>query len=125
MKSTLMPELTSTPKEFIFDKYLNLLGLSLSESEMNQLNIGDIVSLEKRDLSEIGSVFILATALSKKNFGKSKKSITFQDLPTVVHQSNSCSGIPLFCWDSTSFARRCLYLTLVNGIPALRIGSIQ
>lgn len=102
-------------------KGVSLLGLHLSESELNELQSGNYISLEGRGLGEIGSLFILAAALSSSKFGKAKKTITFQDLPKVVSESETCSGIPIYSWnlDSPS-GQYYLYLTLVDGNPALR-----
>lgn len=116
-----MSELTSTPTMNEIDKGLHLLGLSLSEIELYELNIGQTISLETRSLAEIGSMFILAAALSAVNLGKTKKAVTFGDLPQIVNESANCPGIPIYCWISDILNKKCLYLTLVDGKPALRI----
>ena len=104
-----------------FHKSLNLLGLSLSDSEVNELTSGNTVSLESRSLGEIGSLFILASALSASNFGKAKKTITFKDLPQVASEFPGCSGIPISSWNLESPLGKCfLYLTLADNKPALR-----
>ncbi len=122
IEGTHIPELTQSPKDSKIHKCLNLLGLNLSESEINKLTGGHIVSLESRGLSEIGSLFILAAALSASNLGKTKKPITFGDLPKSVAESASCSGIPVYSWDIDPPSGKCgLYLTLVDGQPALRV----
>ena len=116
-----MSELTQnsiTPK---VRKYFNLLGLDLSESELSELQSKNYISLKSRGLSEVGSVFILAAALSAANSGNSRKSITFQDLVKKVTESTYCSGIPICCWNSEPTGKCCLYLTLVAGQPAVRI----
>lgn len=102
-------------------KGINLIGLELSCSEMNELKSGNYISLAGRSLSEIGSVFILASALAAVNSGKTKKTITFQDLPEAVTDSACCAGIPIYCWDSGNSGKSYLYLTLVDGEPAVRI----
>lgn len=103
-------------------KGLKLVGLMLSELEVKELNLGNIISLGGRDLSEIGSVFILASAISALNLGKGKKKITYEDLPKGVQDCASCSGITIYCWNSDlTSGKRCLYLTLVDGKPAIRI----
>ena len=38
------------------EKGISLLGLKITESELNELQIGNAISLEGRGLSEIGSV---------------------------------------------------------------------
>jgi hypothetical protein len=91
---------------------LNLLGLNISESELDKLMSGNILSLEDRSLSEIGSVFILAEALSAIN---SVKSVTFQEL------LECCPGISICCWNSDLFDNYCLLLTFVDGKPALKV----
>lgn len=99
-------------------KGINLLGLKISPSELNELQTGNIISLEGRGLSEIGAVFILAEALSAVN---SVKSITFGDLPKVATTSR-CSGIPIYCWNSDD-CKCCILLTLVDGNPAIKVAS--
>lgn len=113
-----MAELTQTADTFKMQKGVSLLGLALSESELNELWLGNYISLEGRSLSEIGSLFILAAALSAINSGKTKKTVTFQDLLKVVTESARCPGIPIYCW-CDCFGKRCLYLTLVDGKPAI------
>ena len=98
-------------------KAIQLIGLKISETELNELKSGNAVSLESRGLSEIGSVFILAEALSAV---KSMKNITFRDLPEVVTESSRCSGIPIYYWHSEHFGKCCLLLTLVDGNPAVK-----
>ena len=103
-------------------KGLERIGLMLSELEVNELNLGNIISLAGKDLSEIGSVFILASAISAVNSGKGKKKITYQDLPKGVQDCACCSGILIHCWNSDfTLGKRCLYLTLADGKPAIRI----
>ncbi|NEQ86028.1 MAG: hypothetical protein F6K26_39875 [Moorea sp. SIO2I5] len=101
-------------------KGLNRLGLNASDPEIYELNLGNAISLESRELSEIGSVFIMASAVCPLNGRKPKKQITFGDLPKAVQESACCSGIPIYCWQSDEAGKRCLYLTVVNGHPAIR-----
>jgi hypothetical protein len=123
IKSTDISELAPNQKDSKIHTSLNLLGLNLSEAELNELKSGNLVSLESRDLSEIGSLFILAAALSASNLGNTKKPITFGDLPKLVSESACCSGIPLSSWNTNFPSRQChLYLTLVDGKPALQTG---
>ena len=91
-----MSELILSSQEI--HKGLKLLGLNLTKTELDTLKIGNLVSLESRSLSEIGSMFILAGAISSVILGKKKKEVTFQDLPTVEPASNMCFGIPIYCW---------------------------
>lgn len=115
-----MYKLTPTINNSEIKKVFNLLGLSLSDSELNEFQIGDKIFLENRTLGEIGSVFILAAALSAANLGKKKKKITFRDLDKAISESEYCSGIPVYCWLDSSQKKCCIYLTLIDGKPALR-----
>lgn len=99
---------------------LQRIGLSLSEAELQELNLGNTISLEGIGLGEIGSIFILASAVSAVNLGKPRQSITYQDLPKAVQDSACCSGISIYCWDSATTGKRCLHLTLIDGKPAVR-----
>ena len=101
-------------------KGINLLGLKISEYELNQLQSRNSISLEGRGLSEIGSVFILAEALWAVN---SVKSITFADLPKLATETSRCSGIPLYCWNCDIFGKSCILLTLVDGKPTIKVSS--
>jgi len=101
-------------------KGINLLGLNLSEFEMNELKLYKIVSLEGRRLSEIGSIFILAEALSARN---SIKNVTFEKLLTVVVEPSSHTGIPVYCWHCKVLGKCCLLLTLIEGNPAIRVST--
>ncbi|AFZ56830.1 hypothetical protein H6G54_14880 [Anabaena cylindrica FACHB-243] len=111
----------STPKRNPeIQKGFNLLGLKVSDIELNELQHGNIISLEDRRLSEIGSVLILAEALSSLH---SVKNITFKDLPEVVTESLTCSGIPVHRWNCDMLGKCYLMLTLVDGKPAFKISS--
>lgn len=120
-----MSELTSTLSEYEIHKGLHLLGLNLSDLELQELQMSNIFLLENRSLSEIGSVFILAAAMATLNLGNPKKAITFRDLPLAATDSAHCAGIPIYYWNSDALAQSCscLYLTLVDGKPALRIDN--
>lgn len=107
---------TLNPKEI--KKGIQRLGLKLSDLELNALTTGQSVSLESRDLSEIGSVFILAAALSAQNLDKPKKTVVFQDLPK---NCSGCTGLPIYCWTGDTVEKHCLCLTLINGNPAVKI----
>lgn len=108
------------PETREIQKGIHRLGLKISESELNELNHGKTISLESRCLSEIGSIFILAEALSAVH---AVKKITFRDLPNVVERSLGCSGVPIHCWNSDLLGKCCLVLTLEDGKPAVRIAS--
>ncbi len=112
-----IPIQTVTPE---IQKGFNLLGLKVSDIELNELQHGNIVSLESRRLSEIGSVLILAEALSSLH---SVKNITFNDLPKVVTESLNCSGIPVHRWNDDILGKCYLLLTLLDGKPAFKISS--
>lgn len=114
-----MSTITQTLKVNEIQKGINLLGLKITEFELNELQVGNTISLEGRGLSEIGSVFILAEALWAVN---SVKSITFGDLPKVAISSRCC-GIPIYCWNCERIGKCCIVLTLVDGYPAIKVAS--
>ncbi len=100
---------------------LSRLGLKLSAAELQDIHLGNSIPLDGINLSEIGSVFILASAIAGVNGSHSqKKPITFGDLPKLVKESSCCSGIAIHCWLSDSQRKRALYLTLMDGKPAVR-----
>lgn len=105
------------------NKGLNLLGLSISQIELNALCSGKLISLEHRDLSEIGSLFLLASALAANKLERSRKKISFGDLFTTTTQSGGERGIPIYCWRDSNLGNTCLYLTLVDGKPGIRTGD--
>lgn len=113
-----MFELTVKSGEPAISKGANLLGLNLSYSELNELQSGNHISLETRSLSEIGSLFIMVSALADINAGKTRTDVTFGDLPKSKSDSQCCSGIPIYCWESNS-QKICLFLTMVDGKPAI------
>ena len=107
---------------------INRIGLNLSESEFNALVQGNSVDLEGRGLSEIGSIFIMAAAVAPLNLGKPRTLLKFSDLPTLVEpdippENASCPGIPIYCWLSDLDKKCCVYLTLTDSKPVLKIGS--
>ncbi len=114
-----MFELTANRGEPAISKGASLLGLTLSYSELNELQSGNHISLENRSLSEIGSLFIMVSALADINTGKAKTNVTFGDLPKATTDSQCCSGIPIYCWESNS-QKMSLFLTMVDGKPAIR-----
>ena len=115
-----MSILPSTVSDQEIRKSLHLLGLNLSDSEVNESKIGDTILLENRTLGEIGSVFILAAALSAANLGNKK--ITFQDLFKAMTESEDSPGygVPIYCWHDSLQSKYCIYLTLIQGKPAIR-----
>ncbi|MEM6400522.1 MAG: hypothetical protein AAF757_09830 [Cyanobacteria bacterium P01_D01_bin.116] len=116
-----MFELTAKSGEPAISKGANLLGLSLSYSELNELQSGNHISLENRSLSEIGSLFIMVSALADINADKTRTNITFGDLPKPTTDSQCCPGIPIYCWESNS-QKMCLFLAIVDGKPVIRSG---
>ncbi|MFM6279831.1 MAG: hypothetical protein ACKN9K_15915, partial [Dolichospermum sp.] len=101
---------------------LNGIGLVLSESQFSDLNRGKIVLLEDLELSQLGSIFIMAAAFFAKNQTIDKTAITFKDLPKKAHDCSSCPGIPLCCCPCQFTEQiHCVYLSFINGIPALKI----
>lgn len=115
-----MSDQTSSSDSPQLQKNLNLLGLKLTDSELNEVQVGSEISLEDRSLGEIGSVFILAAALSAANSKNPRKPVTFRDLIQSLNESNDCQGIPIVCWNCSAQGRRCLYLTFSEGKPTLR-----
>jgi hypothetical protein len=101
-------------------KGFDLLGLNVSEFELNELQHGNTISLASRRLSEIGSVLILAEAMSSLH---SFKNITLQDLPKITTESLDCSGIPVHRWNDDTLGNCYLLLTLEDGKPAFKISS--
>lgn len=119
--SQIVIESTSTLfRNHEIEKGFNLLGLKISDLELNELQHGNIVSLETRRLSEIGSVLILAEALSSLH---SVKNATFTDLPKVITESLNCSGIPVHIWSDDILGKCYLLLTVIDGKPAFKITS--
>ncbi|MDZ8106185.1 MAG: hypothetical protein RM338_33595, partial [Nostoc sp. DedQUE12a] len=57
-------------------KAVKILGLEISEQELDELKSGNNICLKSRDLSEIGSVFILAEAVLRTKIVK-VKNVTF------------------------------------------------
>jgi hypothetical protein len=98
-------------------KALQLLGISLSEPELTALSSGDVVPLGDRNLSEIGSLFILTAAVSASNLGINRRKITFQDLISAFSDSTDHPGIPICSWNASSPSRgQCLRLALIGGV---------
>ncbi|QGZ89976.1 hypothetical protein [Microcystis aeruginosa] len=107
---------------------INRIGLNLSDLELQALEQGNSVSLEGRGLSEIGSMFIMAAAVAAINLGKPRTLLKFSDLPTLVEpdippENASCPGIPIYCWLSNLDKKCCVYLTLTDSKPVLKIGA--
>jgi hypothetical protein len=106
-------------------KGIERIGLSISEAEINALRFGKTISLEDRGLGELGSLFILVSALSQPLLGKLHKTLTFQDLLGQLTDSAPCSGVPIYAWNAEDTSRCYLYLTITEGKPAIRLGSID
>ena len=90
------------------------LGLEISDSEICDIEMGKPISLQDRTISELGSAFILASAISASKLGK-KINITLEKLPYL--------RLPIHSYDSESLGKCCLFLTLINGSPEIIIGS--
>ncbi|MBD2615156.1 hypothetical protein H6G94_28550 [Nostoc punctiforme FACHB-252] len=103
-------------------KAVKILGLEISDGELDELKSGNNISLTSRDLSEIGSVFILAEAILRTKVIK-VKNVTFDDLEKVTEDFSQHSGIPIYCWDSETSGKCCLLLTLVDGKPNIRLSK--
>ncbi|TBR57145.1 hypothetical protein BLD44_027285 [Mastigocladus laminosus UU774] len=97
-------------------KGFHRVGLTISESELDELRERKSISLESRGLSEMGLVFILLDALSKQK-------ITFQNLPQQDLDSVNYSGIPIYSWDSQAPEKSCLYFNFVDGKPIVSISN--
>lgn len=97
---------------------LQKLGLDLSGSELNQLYCGQFVSLENLALADVGTIFILASAIANHNF--KRKNISFRDLLLLSGTTDSF-GIPLYCWDNDTSAKYYLRLTFMEGVPMIVI----
>ncbi|MEH2154756.1 hypothetical protein [Nostoc sp.] len=106
-------------------KGIERIGLSISEGEINALRFGKTISLEDRGLGELGSLFILVSALSQPLLGKLHKTLTFQDLLGKVTDSAPCSGVPIYAWNAEDTSRCYLYLTTIEGKPAIRLGNMS
>ena len=106
-------------------KGIDRTGLTMSEAEINTLRFGQTISLENRGLGEIGSLFILVSALSQPLLKKQKKTITFQDLVVQITDSAPCSGVPICYWNAEDTGKIYLYLTVIEGKPAIRLGSMD
>jgi len=94
---------------------LTRIGVKLTELQLENLKEGLPVSLEHLSLGEIGSIFILAAAVSAINLGQSKTRITFSDLPRAIPGCSNCAGLPIYCWLVDEFTKYSLYLTLMEG----------
>lgn len=118
-----MSELTSTLVNSEIHKGFHLLGLNLSDAELQEFQMSNTLLLENLSLSEIGLIFIMGAAMAACNLGKVKKTITFRDLQQSSTDSARYSGIPIYSWDCDALEQSCsyLYLTFVDGKPALRI----
>ena len=114
-----MYQSTQIPETVQIKQGLKRVGLDISDSELQEILSGKPVSLESRCLSEIGSLFILASAISTITFGKNNKYITLKDLPEHITEIPSCQGIPLYSWTSDSLGQCCLHLSLVSGKPGI------
>lgn len=97
------------------------LGLNLTEKELASLQSGNLVLLEQRRLSEIGSIFILAAALCPLNSDQKRKTPLFLDIYASEQPASNQQGIPVYCWSKKPSERACLYLFLANGIPSCQI----
>lgn len=104
------------------DRVAKSIGLKLLDDEIDNLKTGDYVSLARHNLSELGTVFIFASALFEKASGKSKMSISFHDLPQINAKSKYRLGVPIHCWQDSE-NDWCLCLTVVGGEPAIFISG--
>lgn len=102
-------------------KGMILLGLKFSESELEKLKSGNIISLENRSLSEIGSAFIRAEVFSSRYLSKP---ISLKEISENFILLLGTSGVPIHCWSSQNSKQNCLLLDLENGKPIIKIRGI-
>jgi hypothetical protein len=114
-----MSEVKENLEKASIHKVINLIGLKLSDCELNELQSGNYVSLEGRKLGEIGSIFILIEALF--SLSKTGQKISFYDLPKVTEKSEQRLGIPIYYWNDISSIKYCLHLALLDSKPAIFI----
>lgn len=98
----------------------DLIGLSFSESELKMLATGNFVSLKSRGLSEIGSVLILAEALSNVMSASMSDSLKISE---DSGESIYSSEVPIYCWKARNLTKHCLFLTVSDCILSYRIQS--
>lgn len=99
-------------------KGIEKLGLNFSESEFKQLETNRAISLEGKSLGEIGSFLILSEAILAKY---QRKRITWQGLSEIVAGFSEGTGIPIFCWNLSTSEQYCLFFTLMDSKPILKI----
>lgn len=98
---------------------LAILGLQLSDSQLNHLYDKKMLSLEHFTLADLGMFLVLASAINSQKF--KQKNSSFRDLLIFNETSNSL-GIPLYCWDhQNSLTKTYLRLTFFTGSPAIVI----
>jgi hypothetical protein len=104
-------------------KAIELLGLNLSDSELDELKSGNTISLESKGLSKVGSVLILAEAISKSSSGKTASD---QNLILVSSEPSGFCTIPVYYCNSDRLDKSCLYLTWTASLwlgPTLTYGE--
>ena len=104
-------------------KRLNNIGLNFAQNELGELNQGQKISLKFLEISKLGSMFILASAIAAINIGTTRKPITLKDLSKPSPDSSSCSGILIYQWNSEFYGKRSLYLTILEGYPAIYLDN--
>jgi len=100
------------------EEILKNLGLQLSPLELERLCDKKFVSLENLTLAELGTLFILASAVTSHHF--KEQNISFRDL-LIFNGSSNCFGIPLYYWESNSSVKFYLRLTFLMGKPTIVI----
>jgi hypothetical protein len=98
-------------------KGLHLIDLKVSETDLQALQSGNMISLGDQRLGEIGSILILTEALALVNF---IKSTTLGDL--MKASQSPCTGIPIYCWNSEQ-GKCCLCLIFIDGNLAITTRS--
>lgn len=110
---------SQTEKLAKLEEVLAILGLQLSDSELNRLQDKKLVSLEGLTLADLGTVLILASAISSQKF--KQQNISFRDL-LIFNGTSNTIGIPLYCWENKNSATKTyLRLTFFTGNPAIVI----
>jgi hypothetical protein len=98
------------------EKATQMLGITLSESDLEILKSGSILSLSSKNLAEIGTALILAQSIA--SIRSVKNSYSLQDLINEDTLSSDVTGLPIFCW-SYQDCEYCLVFVIHGKIPAL------
>lgn len=101
------------------EQALGILGLKISDSQLNRLYDEKLLSLEYLTLSDLGTLLLLANAISSHKF--EQKTYCFRDL-LILNKNSNFLGIPLYCLSTQSSSKKTyLRLTFLAGNPAIVI----